>query len=86
MKLDLKNKYAVQVAICVLISMTIAFCFSNAYSNRVLIISVIFYNMLFGIGIISKKYRDKLNGYGVTFIVWMVLIVGLILSTISLSQ
>ena len=86
MKLNLNNKYAVQVAICVLISMTIAFCFSNVYSNKALIISVIFYNMLFGIGIISKKYRDKLNGYGVTFIVWMVLIVGLILSTISLSQ
>lgn len=86
MKLDLKNKYAVQVAICVLIAIIITFCFSKVYDNKSIIISVIFYNMLFGIGIISKKYRDKLNGYGVTFIVWMVLIVGLILSTISLSQ
>ena len=33
----------------------------------------------------QKKYRNKLNGYGVTFIVWMA-DSGLILSTISLNQ
>jgi lipopolysaccharide export LptBFGC system permease protein LptF len=73
------KKYTVQILIGAILSLVLIFYYCNSYSYKVLL-SVLFYNAVFIVGVLARKHYKKLKISVVSLSVWLVFIIGLIFS------
>lgn len=81
----MKSKYSNQIIIGAVLSLILMFYYCNLYSYKVLL-SVLFYNIVFIVGVIAKKHYKKLKISYISLSVWFIFIIGLLFSLFLYSN